>query len=57
MFGLVVVTELNLTLISSKLAGHVKGDGMRSIQNVITGLFTHIHRHVSKPLSSTASNK
>lgn len=37
-FGLVVVTKLNLALITCKLAGFVEGDGMRTVQDVITGL-------------------
>lgn len=40
MFRLVVVAELDLTLVACKLAGFVKGDWMRSIQNVVPGLAT-----------------
>lgn len=41
MFRLVMVAKLNLTLVASKLAGFVKGDWMRSIQNVVPGLATN----------------
>ena len=40
-FGLIVVAELDLTLIASKLAGFIKGDRMGAIQNVISSLSTH----------------
>lgn len=50
MFRLIVVAKLDLTLVASKLAGFVKGNWMRSIQNVVPGLATnktktHQHAH------------
>lgn len=39
-----MVSELDLTLVPCKLTGFVKGDGMRAIQDVITGLESHIHK-------------
>lgn len=52
MFRLVVVAELDLTLVASELAGFVKGDRMRSVQNVVPGLATnrdktHQHAHAN----------
>lgn len=46
-FGFVVVTKLDLTLVSCKLTGFVEGDRMRSIQNVITGLSAHVQTQSS----------
>lgn len=37
-FGLVVVTKLDLTLVTSKLAGFVKRDRVGSVQNVVSCL-------------------
>lgn len=44
-FGLVVVTKLDLTLIASKLTGFVKRDWMGAIQNVIPGLSDTYDEH------------
>ena len=38
MLGLVVVSKLDLTLVAGELAGLVKGDGVGSVQDVVTGL-------------------
>lgn len=44
MFRLVVVTKLDLTLVTSEIAGFVERDRVGSIQDVVTGLFgSHTH--------------
>lgn len=50
MLGLVVVTKLDLTLVSGKVAGLLEGDGMGAVQNVITGL--HRERNIPMTLST-----
>jgi len=37
-FRLIVVSKLDLALVSGKLTGLIKGDGMGAVQDVITGL-------------------
>lgn len=56
MLGLIVVTKLDLTLVSGEVAGLLEGDGMGAVQNVITGL--HRERNIPITLSTkTLSTK
>lgn len=55
-FRLIVVSKLNLALVSGKLTGLIKGDGMGAVQDVITGLEYKKNLHCTKVQSESEQN-
>lgn len=53
MFRLIVVSKLDLALVSGKLTGLVKGDRVGTIQDVITGLEYKKKKKITLYISAT----